>query len=319
MLQPTHDIFSIVLSPMDLGWPIRRTRLFTCALNRQTLAWVGPSQTDLPEHFMKFFKRALKLNGDVFLVASADEVQAEQARMCAKRGLSLEGQQVVPAQHLYAPGQLVRLQEYDAQRCAEQGVAGSSAYFADFEQNPGHGASTPGAVIPSTLTHGTLHAWTANRPVLTQELLLAHGFHVYGERTTWPLQCQIKDYLQSLSVSQQKLVGNGWHLAVIASWTMYVLSHTVRMDSTGFAASIEPERTLLRQGGSGFLSMGGLSRGKSSFSLGSNSGHGEEESDLLPTNTASPGRDSRGVDVMDVADDDEADEANLASPAKSAK
>lgn len=89
--------------------------------------------------------------------------------------------------------------------------------------------------------------------VLNQEVALAHGYNLYPEATGWAQPCSIRDVLMSLPSSSQKhLVGNGWHLPTLAAFMFYIWAHSVRLDGTG-AASIQPEKTLLRRGGSNFL------------------------------------------------------------------
>ncbi|CAE6935695.1 unnamed protein product [Symbiodinium natans] len=268
-LENTHDVFSIVLSPMMLGWPVRRTRVFTCALNRETMAWFGPPASEISAHFMQFFERSVATTGDICLAANDAEVRAYLCEMARKRGFELPENvplENVQLHHIYAPGQMVRLQSYeqDRQRHLAETVevdhaavgalsavdAGPSAWFADLEQNLGQGASTPSEMLPSALTHGTLHAWSANRPVLPMEQFLAHGFNVFPDRSKWKRACLMTDALSDFSSCQQKkLLGNGWHLPVIASWMFYIMAHTVKLDRS---VSIQPERTLLRKGGSSF-------------------------------------------------------------------
>ncbi|CAE7249489.1 unnamed protein product [Symbiodinium natans] len=267
VLQETHEILSIVINPMALGWPVRRNRLFACALNRQSVAWMGPGQEDLLPHFLKFCGADLMLTGDVFLVAPMSEVCEAENAMASRRGFRVAGtDRVLSMSQIYAPGMLNRYHGYEEARAAllESGEVSGESWFADLDQTLGAGTSTPGQVLPSALTHFTIHSWAAKRMVLNKEVYLAHGYNTYPEATRWPIPFQAQDHVLSLSSSSQKqLVGNGWHLPTMASWIFYVLAHTVKINRE---ASIEPEKTLLRRGGS---SLGGLTRGRSSLSLGS--------------------------------------------------
>ncbi|CAE7827714.1 unnamed protein product, partial [Symbiodinium necroappetens] len=261
-LEETHELRSITVSPLMLGWPVRRSRLFTCGLNKQSLAWVGPEPEDVQEDFLKFFGVDLQATGDVFLVAEADEVRDVQSKMAARRGFAATvNQRQLNMHEIYAPGHLLRYQDYEKHRAesVESGQVSGESWFADLDQNMGKGASTPGPVLPSCLTHGTLHAWSVGRLVLNAERFLAHGFNMYPQKTGWPLACGIQSELRSLTSSQQQLLlGNGWHLPTLACWVFYVLSHTVKIDRI---SSIEPEKTLLQRGGS---RLSGQSRAMSS-------------------------------------------------------
>ncbi|CAE7244378.1 unnamed protein product [Symbiodinium sp. CCMP2592] len=274
-LDETHELLSVKLDPMMLGWPVRRTRLFTVGLNKRTMAWLGPDQDDVAADFLRFYGVDLKLTADVFLVATDDEVAEAKSTMAARRGFSGSSNQQLKLHEIYAPGHLLRYQDYDKYfaECVKSGQISGKSFFADLDQNLGRGASTPGEVLPSCLTHWTIHAWSAARMVLNQEVYLAHGFNLYPEATGWPVPCSMRDVLKSLANSSQKqLVGNGWHLPALAAFMFYVLAHTVRLDRN---ASIEPEKTLLRRGGSDFSGLGST---PSRLSVSSLDGSG---SDLL--------------------------------------
>ena len=42
-LLETHDILMVRVNPCEMGWPVRRPRVFIAALNRKTLVFRGPS------------------------------------------------------------------------------------------------------------------------------------------------------------------------------------------------------------------------------------------------------------------------------------
>ncbi|CAE7578483.1 unnamed protein product [Symbiodinium sp. CCMP2592] len=254
-LEKTHEIIFLHISPMQLGWPVRQSRVFTCSLNRESMAWVGPDQSAVADHFLQLFGREIQATADVFLAATDAEVFDFLRERASKRGLQLPEDmswQDVSMQHVYAPGQLVRLENYEKARqevlsekhsdgADDAAVAGDSgpsrdcgAWYADLEQNPGHGASTPGPILPSALTHGTLHSWSANRPMLPMEQYVAHGWNVFAD---------------------------GMSLQIELLGSMLVVLLHVSLSQADRAASIQPERTLLRSGGSS----------ESSFSLGQDS------------------------------------------------
>ncbi|CAJ1412420.1 unnamed protein product, partial [Effrenium voratum] len=249
-LQPTHTVISVVVGPDSLGWPVRRKRVFCCGLSNATVAWLGPPEDQVQADFYKFFQATLQLTGDVFLLASPEEVYAEQTRLAKLRGHFLpETPAAVQKHQVYSPGQLVRLQAYDKMRLCKFGR--DHPFFADLEQNAGYGSSTAGSILPSCLTHGTLHSWTADRLVTAKELFFAHGFNVFPDEAAWPVQCKVAEILEGLPSGHQKmLLGNGWHIPTLSSWVFYVLCHTVRINRH---CSVRPERTLLRSGGSQLL------------------------------------------------------------------
>ena len=255
-LSSTHEVFSIEASPLLIGWPVRRSRLFSTGLNKTSVLWVGPDQEHLQEDFERFFAASLEATADVFLAALDSEVYEEKQRLAKARGCHLPDfadatARPVDLAQIYAPGQLLRMAEYSRLRAE----AMSSSWFADLEQSAGRGASTPGQCLLSMLTHGTLHAWTGNRPVTTLELYLAHGYNVWPDRTRNSMACRISQMLRTLPTKDQKLLlGNCWHVPVLGSWVMYVLAHTVKRPAVRI--NIQAEKNFLQRGGTGRFSHG---------------------------------------------------------------
>ena len=213
----------------------------------------------MQEDFENFYAATMETNGNCFLVASDVEVYREQCHMASRRGNCLEmpapdatSALLLKPEQVYAPGQLIRLKQYDQMRL-KSGHGGS--FFADLEQAAGCGASTPGPLIPCLLTHGTIHSWAANRQVLPKELFLAHGFNRYPDSTQCPVPCLLEKYLSQISGGQAKeLVGNGWHLPTMASFFLYVLAHCVSLEAVN-RMTCHAERNLLVKGGSGELEL----------------------------------------------------------------
>ncbi|CAE7036856.1 unnamed protein product [Symbiodinium sp. CCMP2592] len=238
-LESSHDVLHIVVSATDLGWPVRRRRVFTCGLSKASMIWLGPPQEQLLDHFKSFFAAQMEATADVFLFADNADVVKELGRLAQKRGFCLcenPDTAKIPLNQMYAPGQLLRYSEYDDLRKSIQGE--DLTWFADLEQNCGKGASTPGRILPSMLTHGTVHSWQAQRTLTHRELYQAHGFFMKDASSP------IAKVLEQMPHSQQQmLLGNGWHLPVMGSWLLYILAHSIRINR---AMSVQPERGLLR-------------------------------------------------------------------------
>ena len=139
------------------------------------MAWLGPDPDQIRDHFLQFFGASLQCTGDVFCVANSAEVREYLGHMASKRGCALPADlevEKINLQRIYAPGQLVRLQEYSERKRAAEAADSSSkdgndgnsnvpartSFFADLEQNVGSGSSTASELLPSALTHGTVHA-----------------------------------------------------------------------------------------------------------------------------------------------------------------
>ena len=226
-------------------------RNLTFAMNKATMVWMGPAAEEVQADFERFFKRSVECTGDVFLVASRDEVRDYQLAMAQMRGkiLSKEAREQAPLSQTcqYTGAQIARLQEYEANR-PNPGFGGRGTWFADIDQHYKRGSSTPGTSVPCQLTHSTVHAWAADRAMLPMELFLAHGFNVYPGATENSRECCINGFLRQLSrKQQQELLGNGWHLPTVAMWTMYCLAHVAKVSRR---CTLQPERSLLQKGGS---------------------------------------------------------------------
>lgn len=65
--QPTYEVLSIVMSPHQLGYPVRRSRTYQAAINREELVWIGPTSAEgmLAEYWATFGRR-VDLEGDVY-------------------------------------------------------------------------------------------------------------------------------------------------------------------------------------------------------------------------------------------------------------
>eukprot|EP00435_Cladocopium_sp_Y103_P075920 s7_g69.t1 len=250
-LSDTHLILSAILEPSLLGWPVRRKRMFSAGLNRAQVAWVGPDPEngdEILEDFLQFFQASMKVDGGIFLVCNDEDVRAEEKKMARARGHAFVSSDAKLERHqILAPGQLVRLEEYEQLYAAENLDAGAS-FFADLDQNLS-GASTAGPMIPSLLTHGTMYALHSGRAVCPEELYFSHGYNVVPlPKGSSARSCRIKDFLKGLPAAHRlHLLGNGWHLPVVSSWVFYILSHCVRLNRR---MTVQPERSLLRKGGS---------------------------------------------------------------------
>ena len=220
-------------------------------LNTRTVAWLGPSPENLQADFESFFATTMRLTGDAFLVATPREIYRDQQRLASARGHALrdvDPNDTPPAVDLakvYTPGQLMRLKDYESFR-ADSG--NPDAWYADLEQSAKNGASTPGQVVPSLLTHGTIHSWTAKRALLVEELFVAHGYNLFPERTGCPELCKIAPCLSTLQVKNRKLLlGNGWHLPMLSSWMFYILSQVIKRPS--HTHGLRAEMNFLKRGG----------------------------------------------------------------------
>jgi hypothetical protein len=226
-MSKSHHVMSVVWGPEMMGWPIRRTRRLCVGLNRLTMVYVGP--TNYAEEFMALFACDMKLTGDVFLLASPEQLDAEARRRADLRGVSASDYSCLPLHQLLPPGQLLRLGAHTSFKAEAEGELESETWFADLEQWPKTGSSTPGLSFPTQLTHGSLFAWSRRNLVHPYELLQAHGFNLF-QQTSSIFPSPLLPKFSKMSSNQLKILcGNGWHLPAMACWVMFILSNTVRI------------------------------------------------------------------------------------------
>lgn len=227
-MQASHQVLSIVWGPEMMGWPIRRTRRFCAGVNRHTMVYVGPENYE--EEFNKLFGCDMLLNGDVFLMASPEQLQVETVRRARLRGVNVTEGSKLQLHQLLPPGQLLRLEAHKTFKAEADGEFASDTWFADLEQWLGSGSSTPGILIPCQLTHGSVFAWSRDGFVHPLELLQAHGFNVF-EQTSCSYGSALQAKFEELTNHQlQVLCGNGWHLPAVACWVMFILANVIRID-----------------------------------------------------------------------------------------
>ena len=120
--------------------------------------------------------------------------------------------------------------DYESKRPQFEGLLGE--YIADLEQTCGI-SSLPGPVVPSQVTHGTIHSFNQKRHMLSNEFLCAQGFPCIPEackcKYTLPWQSLI-DNCELSSCELKFIAGNAMHLAILHAWTLYWLSSIRKYD-----------------------------------------------------------------------------------------
>jgi len=231
-LMDTHHVLHVEFSPHMQGWPVRRPRMFSAALSKSTLRFVGPKNYE--EDFYQLFKRSVQLSADDLFVASEEDIDKEFRRMLSNRGLFPDpGKLLRPdfdlLRQCLPPGAAMNFDQYSELRSQYQGKNGE--FVADLQQRPQVGRSQPGPLWPCQLTHGTLVSWKLQRPACGMEHLSAQGFHVFKDCSEMFFSPMMKILDENAQNHLRLLAGNGMHLAAWSAWFLYVLSHIVRVDS----------------------------------------------------------------------------------------
>lgn len=231
-LAETHHTVYAKLGPDLLGFPQRRTRCFAACINRARLVWVGPHPTDVREDFLKHFGRTLRVTGDAFFVASAEEISEALHQMAIKRKTKLPADFMsLPTprylHRLLPPGAMQRKTAYDELAAKREH---QESYLADLDHHEGFGPK-PGPMFPTCLTHSCVYSYRKERLALAFESLTAQGLDMYaamaGGRGTSP----IKEIFKNLKPHECRfLAGNAMHVPTFTMWMVYVLGNCRPMD-----------------------------------------------------------------------------------------
>lgn len=228
-MSQTHLVLHVAFGPELGGYPARRMRGLSAGLNLRTMHWHGPDPDQVQAHFELFFRRARHGNSDDWLCAPLEDINLDILRRAATRGSRASAdslqqlRQTDPAEFrrcVLPAGKLLNWQVYDGMRKLD-----ATSWCADLDQDAVHGKSRAGETLPAQMRHSTSWSWSANRPLTSGEIAVAHGFPMFGHGDV--AVSPTAAVLRSLSASQlQSLVGNGFHLPTMAAWLLYVLAHS---------------------------------------------------------------------------------------------
>jgi hypothetical protein len=235
-LADTHEVLSVLWSPHDAGYPVRRPRLFSAGIARWSHIWVGPTGPELQADFCKQFGASLVLDGDCFFQASDEDRHLHIKTLAASRNTrlppdwqSMALEDLVP--YIGPPGQASRAAEWQLRHAAwdlEAGHAHGSAFLCDLDHHPGHGPM-PGKLYPTFLTHHNIYSWSRGQLATESESWSALGLDVRDHAGKGRPISPVFKIMSGLKVGQQQLLrGNSMHIPSISMWLVYVLSHCVR-------------------------------------------------------------------------------------------
>ena len=235
-LAATHDVKHVVVCPTELGFPMRRRRVFTVGIDRARWVWTGPSSAEeVQEDFLNVFGKSLEISGDVYACAPAEDIFAFSEERAGRRKTKLpKNFRDLPMREylhcLLPPGAMCRLASYQKVRAERKGISGS--FFADLDHNVDYGPSC-GPLIPSLDTHPNIFSFQHSRLLLPAELLQAQGINMFlneGEATVSPLASIFKDFSE---VELRHFAGNSMHVPTFTAWMMYAFAHIRRIPEIG--------------------------------------------------------------------------------------
>ena len=134
-LKKTHDVKHITICPTQLGFPIRRRRMFSFGFDKSRWVWVG--KDDVQADYESLFGASCCLSGDVYLQAGQQEIKSFVENEAARRKTTLpQGFQNLPMSalltQLLPPGAIVRKGQYDRMRANRESLTGN--FLADLQR-----------------------------------------------------------------------------------------------------------------------------------------------------------------------------------------
>ena len=153
-------IFTILLCPRELGYPVQRRRRYTALRLIDSTVFIGHIRS-----FLNLFCRQLNIVGSSLLVAPASEVSVELDRM-KRESASLTANEFADC----IPGSMrSRIQDH---RSREPAAAAEDIIF-DMQQNAGWSSS--GWTFPCMTKNNVFWSTALDRPILAKEHLFAQG------------------------------------------------------------------------------------------------------------------------------------------------
>ena len=232
-LESTHWIFHFKCSPLALGYPVSRSRVFAACINKSTLAWIGPSEY-WEQDFWAKFGRDCASSGDSLFSASVSERLEEYVQLAAQQKnfitaekfRTLSDEQCLAS--LLSPGQQQRLAKYLQHRHELESPSGHFVFDTDHHLEARRMA---GVYWPCMLTHGTIVSAPRQggmKLATALEHFGAQGLHLFSASSADNPISPLKPILQGLKIHQLKnLSGRGVNLPVLSAFMWYVLSNTV--------------------------------------------------------------------------------------------
>ena len=208
--------------PILFGHPMKRARMY-CVLSHRSRFVV----TGTWEDYLRTFARATCLDGDAYFNAESSDVLYEAKVLASVRGMAMPTTVAdLDFLQFYPVGQKERFKQYSDVRPP------GATFIADLQQNIGCGPS-PGCLLPTLVTHGSLHSWKKRRCLTPEEHLAAQGVQVKpvpGSNVPSLMSDLIRQRLLSRA-EMKRLAGNAMHQATVASIVLYSLATLKRRAS----------------------------------------------------------------------------------------
>lgn len=221
----------------EQGWPVRRTRTYSVAVNMRTCLWLGPHGSedgDVLKDFLSHFGAACTVEGDVFCGIDTEDSHNEVINaMAHKRGVYLRAEQLALFRSqwpsLLPPCAAAAYEQASQMYKAGSRVGLAGSFNADISQSVARLRSGPW--VPTLARSTQLCCLSKNRLFTPNEVDACMGWPavVTPENTDLARAVGLQDSLANVSHrARRSLAGNGMMLPQVMSWLLYVFSSVAR-------------------------------------------------------------------------------------------
>ena len=234
----SHRVVFTRFCSSNLGHPTQRFRFRGAAMAFETVVWTGPKEEeDVTDDFLKFYMREVMLEANVYQGLDTVANSQKNLQAYAKRhkveltGDELFDLSLVP---VLADGYVSNLVGYH--KIAPQFVGPLHGGYAvdlsqNYDQRPRAGAWLPSLRISTQLAVLDLQDPSRDSLLTAKELAFSQGYPEFPWLASEGLAACKGVPIDSLELAaQQRVHGNGMHLAAEQAWYLYVLSRCVRRD-----------------------------------------------------------------------------------------
>ncbi|CAE7667911.1 unnamed protein product [Symbiodinium sp. CCMP2456] len=248
-LQETFGDTAVVLAwedgPEWHGWPHRRRRILSLAVNRKTADWFGPtSSMEARADYSNRFYRQMVSTGEILMQGDQEERVKDMVALARARKNNADDTAVEKlfvdqdydklAQLLLPPGGVLRLKEWQELHKMKMAEAPLRAFLCDVDHTVKGKGPVGGELWPTQLTHGSVFALKGSegesvgwRMATAKEHMTALGWRAHGSSEVFPVS-KMLGVMSDLNLSPNQvktLAGNSMHLRTQMSFMFYALGH----------------------------------------------------------------------------------------------
>lgn len=229
-----YTVVWVVLSPLEIGWPISGERLFACATKNSTVRNLAPlAPRAVHADFMKFYGARPVVSGGIFARLDTHEHTKATRDLLA----DIEGDDAAPLAQRLLDRKRKRLEDCLSIAAKRKSSLGDYVCM-DISQNPEfrlrcspvlpRPQSTTRTVVVNVATGDDIcHVLTRREMAQSMGVPCIDGISVNTQR--WKA-CVDQQQFQMKDSAQFRMLGNSIHLGLLFKWMTYIHCHLARLD-----------------------------------------------------------------------------------------